>query len=86
MMYVELCDKIEAALAGRASYSVSLTTRGERELQTGTVRRKRVWTVSVSPLWNGVQANSPEGAYAAFEAALLPLLDPAPSDGADVGV
>lgn len=87
MMYVELCDKVEAALAGRASYTVALQTMGERELQSGTTRRKRVWTISISPAWSGVQSTTPEGAYAAFLAALLPLVEPVPTDpGADVGV
>lgn len=87
MTYPELCDKVEAALAGRASYTVTLQTMGERELQSGTLRRKRAWMISISPAWSGVQSNTPEGAYAAFLAALLPLVEPTPGDaGADVGV
>lgn len=87
MMYVELCDKVEAALAGRASYSVTLRTSGSRELQTGAMRRRRTWGISISPAWQGVESNTPEGAYAAFLAALLPLVEPVPTDpGADVGV
>lgn len=89
MMYVELCDKVEAALAGRASYSVSLIANGTRNVESrnGTYQRKRKWVVSTGPYWHSVESSTPEGAYAAFLAALLPLVEPVPTDaGADVGV
>lgn len=85
MMYVELCDKVEQALDGRASYAVTLTTDGIRNVQTGKTHRKRRWRILLGPAWQSVESNTPEGAYAAFEAALLPLLEGGGDQG-DVGV
>lgn len=89
MTYLELVDKVEAALGGRASYNVSLVAMGTRDVESrsATYTRKRKWLISTGPYWHSVESTTPEGAYAAFEAALLPLVEPAPSDpGANVGV
>ncbi len=88
MTYPELCEAVERALDGRASYNVQIGTQGIRDVEAKSkaYTHKRKWLVSIGPYWQSVEGSTPEAVYRAFEAALLPLLDSVPPDGADVGV